>query len=170
MTMPTYSLWLMPPAGARERLRALIERLSKKFRTPSFEPHVTLTGTSRPLDEVRAPLERYARTLAPVPLAFTDIGYSAEYFRCLYLRAAKNAALLDAYRRACAALGTPEDDFMPHLSLVYGKLAPAAKQGIIAELGRDWDAAFIAARVALYLPAGRPENWRCVADFALRGG
>lgn len=168
--MPKYSLWLMPPAPVRDRFAAIIRRLSERLGTPVFEPHVTLTGTETEdeTDAVRR-VEQLAQALAPIPIALIESGYSDAYFRCLYLRAANSPALLAAYRRACDALGAAPTDFMPHLSLVYGDLNAADKQRLIAELGRDWDVQFTAQQLALYIPEGRPEQWRRVADFALRG-
>ncbi len=44
-TTARYSLWLLLPREAHERFQALIARLSARFGTPVFEPHITLLGS-----------------------------------------------------------------------------------------------------------------------------
>jgi len=168
--MSKYSLWLMPPAPVHARFAALIGRLSERLGTPVFAPHVTLAGADA-ADATGAirRVEALAQALAPLPITLTEVDYSDAYFRCLYLRAATNPPLLAAYRRACAMLGSAPADFVPHLSLVYGDVSAADKERLIAELGRNWDVSFTVERIALYLPEGAPNEWRALAEFALRG-
>lgn len=169
-SVPRYSLWLLPPEPMRAHLGALIQRLSERFRTPAFEPHLTLAGTAAEHDEdVTRRVEKFAASQTPIPVLLTDIAYTDEYFRCLYLRAAPNPALAAAHRRAAAALGSAADDFMPHLSLVYGLLTGADKERLVVELGRVWDISFTVGRLAVYAVDGRPDAWRRVTEFVLRG-
>jgi hypothetical protein len=56
---------------------------------------------------------------------------------------------------------------MPHLSLAYGDLSHAVKEEIIAELGRRFDASFVANSIGLCLPAGPPAGWRTIGPFRL---
>ena len=106
MTNARFSIWLMPPAPMRARFSEIIRRLSRRLGTPTFDPHVTLCGGPLNTDEselaVRA--EELAARLAPVPIRLTDIGYTEEYFRCLFVRAERTAELLDARRAACKLL------------------------------------------------------------------
>lgn len=169
--MPGFSLWMMPPPAIGERFRALIADLSRRSGTPAFEPHLTLAGVEAPTEAAAcsrvAPL---AAALAPLPVRLTDIGMTADYFRCLFIRAALTPALTQAYRSACAALDQTPAEFMPHLSLIYGELAPAAKAEIAAALGGRFDIEFTVERLALYTTTGAPPDWRCVCEFQLGGG
>ena len=161
---------MMPPPAVGDRFRALIAELSRRSGTPPFEPHLTLTGIEAPTAAAAcARVTPLAATLAPLPVRLTEIGMTAEYFRCLFIRAAPSPALLHAYRSACAALGRPPAEFMPHLSLIYGELAPAAKNEIAAGLGGRFELEFTIERLALYTTFGLPPDWRCVGDFRLAG-
>jgi 2'-5' RNA ligase len=52
------------------------------------------------------------------------VARSDEYFRCLFLRTDRSLALLAAHERALDVLGARVTGahFVPHLSLVYGRL------------------------------------------------
>ena len=166
--MSGFSLWLMPPPAVRDRFCPLIAELSRRLGTPAFEPHLTLVPSTVEAD-LMARVASLAAGLAPLPVHLTEIGMVSDYFRCLFVRAELTPPLQRAYHAACGALGQPPGDFMPHLSLVYGDLAPADKGRVVADIGRRFDLHFIVERVALYTTAGPPPAWRCVADFALTG-
>jgi len=166
-----YSLWLMPPAPVRGRFADLIAHLSERLGTPRFEPHLTLSGGvfASPAD----PLARVADLAGrhpPVPVRLTHAEYTDAYFRCLYVRAALTPTLHALQCAAAEALGQqPDRDFMPHLSLVYGRLGPERKEHILDAIGRRFDLDFLADRLALYAPEGEPAAWRPVAEFVLSG-
>lgn len=168
--MPGFSLWMMPPPAIGDRFRALIAELSRRSGTPAFEPHLTLAGVEAPTVAAAcaraAPL---AAALARIPVRLSEIGMTDEYFRCLFIRAALTPPLTHAYHIACATLDQTPGAFMPHLSLIYGELAPAAKNEIAASLGGRFELEFTVERLALYTTAGPPPDWRCVCDFRLTG-
>lgn len=168
---PRFFLWLMPPAAVRDRFARLIDVLSRRLGTAQFEPHITLSGSPDAGEaEAVSRATTLAARLAPVPVRLVDVGYSDAYFRCLYVRAERSPELLAAHRTACAHLGRPpDDDFMPHLSLVYGNLSETEKEKIIEEIGRRFDTTFLSDRIALCLPAGPPDGWRLVGPFTLAG-
>lgn len=168
--MPGFSLWMMPPLAVRERLRALIEDLSRRAGTPPFEPHLTLCGVDNTAEGTAiARVQPLATRLAPLPIRLTEIGTTAEYYRCLFARAEPTPVLAAAYHEACHALSQAPGDFMPHVSLVYGDLSATDKERLIAVVGRRVEASFTISRLALYDTVGSPPEWRCVADFPLRG-
>ena len=166
--MPGFSLWMMPPPAVRDRFRTLIADLARRVDTPPFEPHLTLAGVDAATEAAAVrPVAELAARLAPLPIRLTEIGTTAEYFRCLFVRAERTPALDQAYRAACRALGQAPGGFMPHLSLIYGELTPVVKERLIAEIGHRFNTTFTVERLALYDTAGPPPDWRCVADFRL---
>lgn len=168
---PRYALWLTPPPPVYDRFARLIETLSRRLGTPRFAPHITLAGTGAELaDDALERATALAAQLPPVPVRLLDVGYSDAYFRCLYVRAERTPVLLAAHRLAAGRLDTdPAEDFMPHLSLVYGNLPQDTKEALIEEIGRRFDLEFTARQLTLCLPAGAPDGWRTLGPFALTG-
>ena len=170
MEKTSYSLWLLPSLAVRGALAQAIHDLSRRLSTPTFEPHITLAAPAQAAEaEIVAHAERFAANLASVPIRFDGIGHTEAYFRCLFLRAEKSAVLLAAHRQACAELGRPpEADYMPHLSLVYGRLDTGAKLKLIEEIGRRLPTSILSDRLGVCTMVGPPDAWK-VRSFPLRG-
>lgn len=169
---PHFTIWLMPPDPARARLAALIQKFSRRYGTPRFQPHITLCSTHELNEtEALARTQSLAGRLAPVPVRLTEIGYADEYFRCFFIHAERTETLLAAHRAGCEAFGrAPGADFMPHLSLIYGSLAGAEKERLIEEVGRRVDTSFVAENIVLCAPGGPPQGWRLHGPYPLSAG
>ncbi|WP_449256303.1 2'-5' RNA ligase family protein [Bosea sp. (in: a-proteobacteria)] len=131
MTRRIHSLWLMPSPVDEAMLTDLMGALSERFGSPPFAPHLTLKGdTQMPL----ATLEQAVAAAAAATPAFAEpvarVEGSEAFFRSFYARFAVSPALAALKR----ALDPAElDGFMPHVSLLYGPVAPDAKAAAIAE-------------------------------------
>jgi 2'-5' RNA ligase len=161
------SLWLVPEEPAREKLAALIDRLSARWKTPSFPPHVTLLAglEGREGDVVRRTSEM-CRALEPLRLRASRAEATPAFFRCVALRVEETLALLTARAQAAITFSrTDEAAFEPHLSLAYGRLEESARDGVIDELKRDLPLAFGATRLEAWRTVGPVEDWRLLAGF-----
>ena len=165
-----FSLWLMPAPAHGARFARVIDSLSRRLEAPRFDPHVTLCGNRGGSEaEWAAQTEILAARLAPLELQLTDLDYTDEYFRCLYVQVNRSAELLRMRAAACRYLGWPDaGDFMPHLSLLYGSFSTAEKERLIGEIGR-FDTVLRADRLALCAPSGPPAGWRIYGPFPLTG-
>jgi hypothetical protein len=165
------SLWLMPEGETRERLTALIERLAKQLGTLALAPHVTLlAGIAGSEGEVLEAAGALARDLAPFPIDLDGVEGGDEPFRCLFVRVAATEALRQAHAAAARLLGrAPDPAFFPHLSLVYGSLAPGAKSALGRELEAEVRCSFEAYRLHVWRTAGLVTDWRGLDVFALGG-
>lgn len=165
-----YSLWLMPTGQTRDYLQKLILELSRKYSTPRFEPHVTLSGEIQaPITELRANTVKIATLMEPLEIRLRKVAYLNQYFRCIFIQAEKTKALMRAHKIACTALAQDsDDDYMPHLSLMYGDLSRSMKQGVIQELGKEVAVDFGIKDLHLYYTGGQPKEWYPV--FSVRLG
>ena len=164
-----YSLWLMPTGEVRERLAGTILNLSRQYATPAFEPHVTLaSGITGPAGEVASKMRRLAKSVAPFTVRLTKVDGLEEYFRCLFVRVAPTHPIMSANERAREAFHLERQaGFMPHLSLLYGRLPADMKERIIALLGPQSRLDFKVSRLHLYLIKGQPAAWRRIASCGL---
>jgi 2'-5' RNA ligase len=164
-----FSLWLMPPNNISRRLKPFVLRLSKRFASPVFEPHVTLLGRLEGTEaEFRSKASILASRLTPIRIELEEMGYLDEYFRCLFIRVARSRDLLAAYRTAVEIVGIDnQSEFMPHLSLLYADLDNDAKLRAIQDIGTSSQGCFQARCIHLYSTTGSPEKWYCVGQFAL---
>ena len=160
----------MPPPLVRARFADVIDSLSRRLGTPRFEPHITLSGGEAAEANIRARTSALAARLAPVPVHLTRAGYTDAYFRCLFVHAARTPALLAARASAAIEYERPlDEEFMPHLSLVYGELASLQKEKILDDLGREFDVHFVAEEITLCRADGTPDTWPLIGPFKLTG-
>jgi len=157
----TYSLWLRPFGDIAYKLQQRIQKLSKKFDTPLFEPHVTLLGGLHAGEtELTQLTETLAGSLHPFDLVMTRAGYLDTYFQSLFVHIKKSDELMNARNRAERLFDTEsEGSFMPHLSLLYGNLDRNEKERILNVMGREFHIRFTVHNILLVDTTGQPENW-----------
>jgi 2'-5' RNA ligase len=163
----SYAVWLTPRGKVRDELARKIRELSREYATPVFEPHVTLvSGILGSPDQVMAKSAKLAAQVSALVVRLTKLDWLNEYFRCVFVRVAKSRPLVEANRRAKMVFGLERRRaFMPHLSLLYGNLAPRVKKRIVAALGRRWDIEFEVSQLDLVALRGEPHEWRRVKAF-----
>lgn len=167
----TYSLWLRPFGEIAYSLQQRIEKLSETYHTPVFEPHITLLGG---LQLGKTGLTQLVETLAsslhPFDVVLTRAGYRDTFFQSLYVHVEKNEALLNARKTAEQLFDHPEEEFMPHLSLLYGDFSRDEKERILNVMGREFHIRFPVHSILLVNTTGEPGRWEKVhsAEFKRR--
>ncbi len=165
-----YSVWLMPKGEVYRNLDKIIRDLSKRYGTPYFEPHVTLTGGLKgPEDEIIHRTHLLADFLEPYKITLTKVGYTDNYFRCMFIRAKETKPVMAANAIAKGIYDVQKDEpYMPHSSLAYGNLDMKTKKQIIASLPRRFNLSFEVKSIHLYSTRGRVEEWCKIKEFPLR--
>lgn len=165
-----HALWLLLPDDVRARMVDVIGRLAARFHAPRFVPHITLLGSIHGAEPgLVTRCAALAARLAPFAVRLTTAGHLDEYFRCLFVRVEPSAPLLRAREAARRTLrpDTALSDFMPHMSLLYAHLPADEREALLNEIGRHFNLDVRIGHLALYAIGDAPEEWRCVATFAL---
>ena len=166
-----YALWLIPMDRESRRLQAIIDDLSKRHGTPRFVPHLTVCSSGKlDLATANKNLARLAQLHQPLEISLTAIGKQNEYYRCLFIDATASPDLLALRQQAADLLGVPANNYMPHVSLMYGNIDTGTKQQIITMLDQQYPNQFLADSLYLYDVSGEPSDWRRLARFPLTGG
>ena len=163
------SLWLQPSGKLYDELNKTILQLSKKHGAPIFPPHVTLLGDLIGDEkEITAQAQQLASRIQPFQVTLTTVDYWDAYFRCLFVHAEENAALVQANRVARSIFHREQDPkFMPHLSLLYGTFDIETKVRIIESIGRKFNKSFLVDRVNLLSCNGEPKDWYRIQEFEI---
>ncbi|CAH1659312.1 conserved hypothetical protein [Hyphomicrobiales bacterium] len=169
MTARIHSLWLMPAPSDEALLAGIVGDLSGRFGTPLFTPHLTLQGDTETTPEF---LEQAIAAAAGAVEAFAEpvslVEGSDAYFRSFYARFAVSPALAKL-KQALDPEGLAS--FMPHVSLLYGPVAAAAKAAAIAEIDTRLAGHSIRFDRIGIVTSGQDvpiADWRVVASAALR--
>ncbi len=164
MDSATYSLWLEPSGGIAYKLQERIKKLSQKYNTPLFPPHVTLLGG---LDSSQTELIPLTNTLAssvkPFELKLTKAGYLNTFYQALFIHVQENYQLRELRKNACQLFDCSDrQDYMPHLSLLYGDLSQKEKEKILNVIGREFYIRFPVKNIVLMQTDETPDKWRKV--------
>lgn len=159
----------MPVDDVYQVLVQTILRLSKLYGTPIFEPHVTfIGGLTEPEGEVTARTLRLSTLIPPFEIRLGRVDYLAEYFRCLFLRVETTPEMTKAAQEAWRVFDRPyQTNYIPHLSLMYGRLGPGVKQTIIPQVKDCSQLRFKVQSIHLFSTEGRPENWYRIRELQL---
>jgi 2'-5' RNA ligase len=167
-----YSLWLMPTGKLLTRLTQMIEELSRDRQELCFEPHVTLLGTilgSQP--DFSSKTRQLASMIKPYDIQLDRVEYLDEFFRSLFVRVKPTGSVLEANRKARLIFQQSQDpEYLPHLSLMYGDFPTAAKEEVLAKIGREFRHRFKVRAIYLCLTEGEPKDWHRVEEFPLNNG
>ena len=128
----TKGIFLLDMAHTRDEtyrgLKEITDRLSRKFASPSIEPHVTLIGGfSGDFEHFIYSAETLSKQIKPFTVKLGHPVYLDEFFRSLFIHIEKTPQLLNAYDLACETyknmgiLFDPQG-YLPHMSLLYGNL------------------------------------------------
>lgn len=165
----SYSLWLRPTGEIAFSLQQRIQKLSKKYDTPAFEPHVTLLGGLKDSHQQLINLtDTLASSLRPFEILLTRAGTGSSFFQSVFVHIKKTNQLSAARERAEKLFDLhPEESYMPHLSLLYGDLSTEQKQRILNSMGREFHIRFSVSGVFLIKTSGLPKTWEKVhsAEF-----
>ena len=169
-----YSLWLVPERNSEEfhLLRKLIDKLAHRYRTPAFDPHVTLLGKIH--DSKRDAVKKtrdIAAMLSPFEIALGKIGSNGAYFQMLFSEIEQTPALMAANVALQKMFGMNGKDFFPHLSLAYGNLSDARIAVLQKSAEQENPIAgmhFSVHAVELWHTDGAVEDWQKVGEFPFK--
>ena len=165
-----YALWLVPVEPAFSLLSRHIARLSRELSTPQSNPHITLlSGITLPEEETLARSAVLGGSLRPFQIELGDINCLDEFFRCIFVSVIPDLPILKAHQAAREIFGMhDEPPYMPHISLVYGKLRPETSERIVAELASMTVRRSEICQLAIWRVSGPVHEWMCIKRFDLK--
>lgn len=170
----TYSLWLEPTGDTAYKLQERIKQLSKRYDTPLFSPHVTLLGgLTSSKTELEALTDTLSSSIRPFELTLTKAGYLNTFYQSLFIHVEQNEGLTHLHDNACRLFDCPEEyenEYMPHLSLLYGDLTRNQKEKILNNIGREFYIRFTVKKVVLMHTDGAPDQWKKVHTAMFKQG
>lgn len=165
-----YHLWLMPQSESNDYLSEVVRKLSRAYQTRIFDPHLTLAGgITGPEDELLAKTEELASNLYRIMITPQEVQYSDEFYRSLFLAATPDESLINANKLAIQLFELPtNEEFVPHLSLLYGDVTVNEKERIKGELDSDLLRKFNVDRIVLFRTNIQSGQWAPVKSFPLK--
>ena len=121
--MSVYSIWLDLEKESRASYRKIISTLSKRLKSPLFEPHCTINGR---LDIKLSDLENIVSKIVNDSNQFSSsvkkLATGKSYYKSLYVKLENNTSLSEI-NSSCKNynFNSKKYRFDPHISLAYGQ-------------------------------------------------
>ena len=170
-----FYLWLLPHPDVYESLAQLIIQLGHEHDGPSFEPHITLLGNIE--DDEKTAISKtteLANIISRFKVNVDVIEGQNKYYQSLYLKLIRSEALLDARQQAervfnQASFNPATNNYMPHISLLYGDQPEAIKPQIITTLSGRIPGEYLIDRLTLvFSQGGPPDTWKTITTQPLQ--
>ncbi len=163
-----YSLWVTPTSSLKKSLDELILKLSKKYRSPKFEAHMTLLGN---IDSDEKTMIKKTKELTSETKTFSlqlgEISFSTTYFQSVFVRVKSTDELMEANLKAKKIFQMDNNVFMPHISLLYGNHQMKLREKIASEIELPKYKYFKAEKVIVVPSTQNPTEWKHLAEIPL---
>ena len=156
---PRFAVFLTPAADDFAYAQLLMAEVGAAYDASPFEPHVTLhSGPYTALPPLREALTAAIAGVPPFSLRVKGIGWSAAYFRTLFVEFEETPQLRAIHERLRRGGGDTGYEFNPHLSLLYRDMPSTEKEALArVHLERD---EFRFDAVKIVVPRNLRAGWR----------
>lgn len=160
-----YCLWIIPPVEVTKLLNSIIKKFSKKYKSPVFEPHVTLLdGIYAPKDKALSGTKELFSQIKPFSLSFGEVSFSTTYYQCVFVRIKATAPLMHANLLAKKIFNAKNDIFMPHISLLYGNHPMKLRERLAAEINLP-KVSFKSEKMIVVPSTDDPRDWKHLVEY-----
>jgi len=162
MTNMIYSLWIIPDSKTKESLSKIINKLSKKYNSIVFEPHMTLLGVINCNEKtIIKGVKKLVKTVNPFTLTLSKVSFSTTYFQSVFVRVKSTAKLMEVNLAAKKILKIDNDMFIPHISLLYGNYEMKVREQIAEQIKLP-KMAFKAKEIGIVPIRQDPSEWKAL--------
>jgi len=160
-----YAIWFIFDENDELILQDIINKLSKKYNSISFKPHITAYGlVDTKLDKISKICQEIASETKPFDVHFLDISYSEYFWKTLFVNLKSNRIMIEIFENFCKNIKKLENYiFEPHISLIYKKIPNDKKQKIIENL--ELKKQFSVKGISILHYSEKIENWSIVKKF-----
>ena len=165
-----YSLWLRPTQIQIDEFSQIISSLAHSYRTAPFPPHITLLSSiPTKLSIIKRVCKKIVDQMQEFDIPLQKIDYTEAYYRNFFIVAELTQELSRFYEKAKLELACKTyEEFMPHLSLLYGKLDLKTKKKLKEKLEGAYPKIVDCQRLDLYETTGNIYDWSLIESYYFR--
>jgi len=127
-----YAIWFTFQKDDEFLLQDIINRLSKKYNSILFKPHITAYGlVNIELDNISKICQNILTGLKPFDVHFLNISYSDYFWKTLFVNLKPSKIMTKIHKNFSEKIQKLENNvFEPHISLIYKKMSNDHKKEI----------------------------------------
>lgn len=160
-----FAIWLLPTKNDTKYLSSIITNLSRKFNSPTFLPHITIYGlVDAPLSIIEDAITTAISNLSSFTVKKSEINYSDNIWKTIFINIVPNQELKSINEKLAQKLDQYTNyEFLPHISLMYKKIARSEKVKVIDNLHIKNE--FLMDRIAIQQYSDNVHEWKNVRYF-----
>ena len=163
-----HSLWIVPTGKALDTFVKINKELSQKYDAPIFEPHMTLIGNLEiNQEECLQKSGILASLIKPFSIRFKIAKCLDKYYRCVFAKADESAQLINAAKLAKQIFYDNGEEFIPHISLLYGDYSMDLRKTIVKSLNFDVEFMFEKLIVTNSSKFSKISDWKIIEEIKL---
>jgi 2'-5' RNA ligase len=161
-----YSLWLKPSVESYRRYQSIISNLASDYKTPNFEPHVTILSDIEYLKDGDFYQIGVLAALTKVfDVKLTVLSMQNSYFKSLYGGIQNNKEINSLNSELQSLFPQNVYSFQPHFSLLYSNVPKGKKLKIIKEQRETIPKLIGLEGIQVVKTIGKPADWEIVEYF-----
>ncbi len=161
-----YAIWLTFQKDDENLLQDIINKLSKKYNSDSFKPHITAYAllVDIELDKMSKICQNISTELKPFDVHFLNISYSDYFWKTLFVNLKPSRIMTEIHENVSEKIQKLENNvFEPHISLIYKKMSNDHKKEISKTLRLKKQ--FKINSISILHYSDKIENWDIVKTF-----
>ncbi|KAG7378617.1 hypothetical protein PHYPSEUDO_009827 [Phytophthora pseudosyringae] len=166
-----FSIWAVPGQPVERELGDVIKTYAERLAMPPFLPHMTVLSGAKGLtaEEATAKLSELADSMRVLDVEIQTVTFKELYFQCVFGLLKPTSELLQTHVRAKEIYAVErEEEFMPHVSFIYGDLASETRAELAKELRPHLDGRRLTMeKLQLWRTLGPVETWELVTEVSL---
>jgi len=161
------AVWLLLTENDSNYVGEIIGKLSKKYNSPEFLPHLTIYGVVKAdLSEIRDVVTNSVTSLTPFTINATGISYEKYIWKSLFIDVELNYDLEVINKRlASSFIKYGSFEFEPHISLLYKNMNESEKKRLISNL--EIKGVFEIDKIAIIKFSENVRNWKIIDQLSL---
>lgn len=163
------TIWVIPNKEEVSLILDCKQTIDKELMGPDFPIHMTLAVDFDLNEEVSKDFEKkISGNLFPFEINFEGFGMKDYFFQAFFVKVDLDKNLKLIRSKACELLKIKNSEFMPHLSLYYGKEKKEIKKSLLPKLPKIKGSLMVK---ELYLVSFDPNNieWKILNRLNLGG-
>ncbi len=161
----SYSIWLMPTLNEKDIFQLKINELARRYNGPFFKPHVTLLSSFFGEEKLLMKKARgLARKINSFKVHFLSPTYLNEFFRCIFVKVDFNNDLKTVRGIASKHFEYKDNNYIPHLSLLYGNFGEKLKKKIVRNIN-SFPSSFVVNHIYLAQNDEKQLKWRVIQEY-----